>query len=94
MTQVPPCKGVIMSTVTLFRRTTFVIRDSSVFIKDRLCWLSLKACWVHLVRISMYAVMPSRMMEGTKMVAKCPYQWEAESVHLALRKGRLVALGA
>ena len=46
---------------------SFSHRHISVFSKDR---LSFKACWVNVVRASMYAVVSSFSMEGTKTVAK------------------------
>ena len=93
MARVPPCRVVIMSKAILFWRKAFFIRDILVFSMDRLCWLSLEACWGNLVKASMCAVISSRPVEGTKIVAKWLYQWKTECVHQALKKRRLAALG-
>lgn len=77
MVYVPLCQAVISKAI-LFWRTSLLIRDISVFSKDRLCWLLLKVFWMNLVRASMYAIMSSRSMEGTKMAAKWWYEWKTE----------------
>lgn len=78
MAQVTPYKAVIMSKAILSWQTAFFSRRISGFRRDR---LSLTACWVRVVRASMFTLMSSRLVEGTKTVAKGLFPWKTEHVY-------------